>query len=234
MGVGQPALEGELGALHRQAQHQQQHGQGQRQRRPPGGGERPHRVLQGRKEQVAGDGVEDGHTQQKHPRAQGAEHEIADGGGDGGSGALGRHRGAGGDGADLQKDVGGEDVIGVNEGQHGGEQQAQRQVKPPLALVGDIPGAVLPSPQHRQEHHPGEDQGQRRLQSAGAQLVAPGGRKVPHLIDEALPLPPAPPPAAGRTGPSLPPGSGRSAAGRSGAAAPPGGAPRPPPWPGRC
>ena len=80
MGIGQPGMEGKLGTLDAEAQSHQQRGYHQRQGVGPAGHQLQHRLLQAGEEELAGDAVEQGDSQQHQAGAQAAEDKVADGG----------------------------------------------------------------------------------------------------------------------------------------------------------
>ena len=144
-----------------------------------------HRLGHGGHQQVAGDGGEDGQTDEKQPGAHQAHEEIPDGGDEVGSVVLGHDQGAGGDGADLNEDIAGKGVVGIHQGQQGGVGQVDHDEIEPLLLRQHVVKQV-PGPAHQgKEQHPREHGAQQGLEGAAADGVAQGDGEAAHGVTEA-------------------------------------------------
>ena len=189
MGVRKPGVKGELGALDGQAQRHQQGGHHQRQAVLPRLDQPGHRLLQSGKQQLSRDAVQHSNAQQHQTGTQTAEDQIPDGGHHRAPALLGGHRDAGGHSRNLHKHIAGEQVVGIHHGQQRPEQQLHQQAVPALPVRPDVPPQILRSAAEGKQHHYAEGQGQQGLQGTRPQLVAPGGRNMPHGIGEAGPRP---------------------------------------------
>ena len=182
VGVRQPAVEGEQGALDGQAQHHQTHQHGQGLVVQAAHKQAVDALAQLGHEQMAGNGIQQRQADQEQTAAQQAHHQVAHGGHQSLVVVLGHNDGAGGDGVDLDEHVAGEDVVGVQHAQQAGQQHIHHHEVQVLFAGQDVLKNILQTAQQAAGHHDAEHQRQPRFQRAGPQLVAPGRGKLAHGV----------------------------------------------------
>ena len=133
-------------------------------------------------QQMTGDGVGVDHADQEQSGANQREHHVAGRRDEGAAVIPGRQQRAGGDGADLDEHIAGEDIVGVGQGQQGHQRQIHHAPIEMAALVGDVLENVIHTAQNAQQHHHREQQRHQRLDHARGDLVAPGCGEVTHHV----------------------------------------------------
>ena len=131
---------------------------------------------------MAGDGVGIDHADEEQAGAHQREHHVPGRRDQGAAGGLGGQQRAGGDGADLDEHIAGEDIVGVGQGQQGHQRQIHHAPVEVAALVGNVLQDAVHAAQHAQQHHHREQQRHQRLDHARGDLVAPGRGEVAHHV----------------------------------------------------
>ena len=144
-----------------------------------------HRFPDRGHQQVAGQPVEQGQREQEQSRADQVQHHVARGRRQRAAVVLRRNQCAGRDRQNLQKHVAGEHVVREDlRHQRALGQKAHDQIQV-LQVLPDIPPEGVPSASDGAQHHRRKHEGQRRLQSARADFIAPGRRKMAHHVRKA-------------------------------------------------
>ena len=182
IGVRQPGVEGIQGALDGQPHgHQpQRHHQGDVVL--PRGRNELHLLPDIAHQQMPRHGIQIADAQKQQPGAQQAHDHVPGGRLEGPPGLADHDQPAGGYGIDLHEHIGSEQIVGIDQGQQGAQQQVHHhivQVALPLLNLGlPLPDA----PQHAQQHDDTEEAGQKGLQDAHPDLIAPGRGEMAHQV----------------------------------------------------
>ena len=187
VGIRHPEMEGKQAALdgdaHGHEADRRRDGRDEQVAGPEGGD----RQAQVRHQELSGDVVQQHQAQQEHAGAHQGEDHVADGG-QGGPAPLPDHQQpAGGQGADLNKHIAGENVVGVDQHQQGRLHQIRHDVIEVALVRLQVLPEMLPAAQQAQEQHRRKGHGEQGLQDADAQLVAPGVGIVAHQVVHVLP-----------------------------------------------
>ena len=190
VGVRQPGMEGVQGAFDAQTHEEQAHDDGDGRRVFARCGQLHQRIMDVFHEQVAGEVVGDGDGDQGQAGAQQAHNHVAHGR-DHRAAVLPRHdERAGRERHDFDKDIRGEQVVGVEHAHHGGQHQVQHDAHDIDLLAVHLLGELAHAAQYAEQHDEAEDHRQRGFQHARAQLVAPGSGEVAHPVDVAFAVAP--------------------------------------------
>ena len=199
--VGQPAVEGEHGALDAESRRHQAEAEGEDPASLPRRRELCHRRGELGHQQVSGHGVEQHEAEQEHARAQQAQKQIAHRGDQRRAGVLHHHERAGGDGADLDKHVGGEDVVGVGQNEQARQNHAQHHAGEACLFFIHIREEIRPPAEQTQAHHERKHEAEQALQRPAPDLVAEGARKTSEARAHAAATPKLTPQASFARGP---------------------------------
>ena len=163
VGIRHPVVEGEQAAFDGQAHGDQADGGAEGDLVSPGPGQLRHGLMEAGQQQMAGDVIQDGHTQQEQAGADQAENHVPHRS-QGGSADLADHQNAaGGQGADLNEYIAGENIVGIHQHQQSGLNQVRHDIVK-LALAGlQILRQLDFGTHHAQEHHQREDEGEETL-----------------------------------------------------------------------
>ena len=185
VGIRQPQVEGEHGALDAQSRHQQPYSHRQRERVALREPQLRHCLRQRGHQQIAGDAVQNGQPDQEQPGPHQAHEQVPDGGDQIGAVVLGHHQRAGRDGAGLDEHIPGEHVVGVGQCQQGRLQHVHHDKVKLLLLRQDVLKQVPPPARQSKGHHQGEHGGQQCLKRPAVDGVAVRRQKSPHGVGEA-------------------------------------------------
>ena len=186
VGVRHPIVEGEKAALDGQTHGNQADGGAQGNVVLAAFIEGGHAVMEAGQQQMTGDVIQDGYTQQEQTGANQAENHIAHGG-QGGSAQLTNHQqAASGQRADFNEHIAGENIVGVAQHQQGGLNQVSHDEVEMTLVFGQIQLEANLAAHEAQEHHQGKDGRKQALQNAHADFVAPGVGEVSHDISDRL------------------------------------------------
>ena len=182
VGVRHPEVEGEQTGLDGQARRHQP--DGHRHGEPVGalGPQRGDGLMQLGEQQMARDGIGEDHTDQEQSGAHQREHHVPHRRDEGAACVLGGQQGAGGDGADLDKHIAGENIVGIGQCQQGYQRQIHHAPVKMAAVGGNILEDVIHAAQHTQQQHHREQQRHQRLDDPGGDLVAPRGGIMAHHV----------------------------------------------------
>ena len=132
-------------------------------------------------QQVTRHGIGQHHANEEQTRADKGEDHVAGRGDQRASVLLGREEDAGADGADLDKHVARENIVGVAKSQQG--DQRHIHVDPVhLTVILHIRHNVPHAAQYGAEHHHGEQGRHQRLHNARHDLVTPRGGIMTHHV----------------------------------------------------
>ncbi len=139
-----------------------------------------HRLMQRYHQQMPCDAIEHRDAQQQKAGAKQVHDHIARGRDQGMPVLPHHHQSAAGDGHDLDKYIDGEQVVGINQHQDGGQRQVNHDAVEVGFLLAHKVGCMPHPGQQRDEEHGGETCGHQRFQAADADFIAPGRREMAH------------------------------------------------------